>query len=478
VSRHWFDPADVADLGTTLDRLVADVSRLLDRLDRLEAAPVAPGSARVDPDATAVILPHRRVPGCSLVVQVAEWSASVGCWWSAATDPATAPAAQRLFAEFPLHPDGVDRAVAWLERELSRPVTGRVRGYGVARRQVWSVVLDDGRELAVRSRWLPGWTVPGSGPPDPAGADGGPAPGSGVPVAAGAGQGPAPGAGLLVAAVAAAAAGWALAAATPTLFWVSWAGGAVRVLGLAAFALLLAWFRVAGSGRPARVRVPMLAGLALATLGQAALLLAGATRAPSPDDPASQGFALVLRASLPSLLATAALACWLAAILGLPGRGRVPAWLPVAAGVGWTLDIVVGLGWLLAAARDHPGEALAWYDAPTVALREAALAVAVLLLAVIDRRPAAASAGLAGAVLLVAANSFAVQAGVSAVVGRAPQLLWFTVASTVTLAAWFGGAALLAVAAAHPTPQDPGRDPAGPRSSAADWSATGDVRAD
>jgi hypothetical protein len=456
VSRHWFgDPADAADLGTTLDRLVADVSRLLDRLDRLEAAPVAPGSARVDPDAAAVVLPHRRVPGCSLVVQVAEWSASVGCWWSAATAPAAAPAAQPLFTEFPLHPDGVDRAVAWLERELSRPVTERVRGYGVARRQVWSVVLDDGRELAVRSRWLPGWTVPGSGPPDPAGA------------------------GLLVAAVAAAAAGWALAAATPTLFWVSWAGGAVRVLGLGAFALLLAWFRVAGSGRPARVRVPMLAGLALATVGQAALLLAGATRAPSPDDPASQGFALVLRASSPSLLATAALACWLAAILGLPGRGRVPAWLPVAAGVGWTLDIVVGLGWLLAAARDHPDEALAWYDAPTVALRDAALAVAVLLLlAVIDRRPAAASAGLAGAVLLVAANSFAVPVGVSAVVGRAPQLLWFAVAGTVTLAAWFGGAALLAVATAHPTPQDPGRDPAGPRTSAADWSATGDVRAD
>ena len=459
MSRHWFgDPADAADLGTTLDRLVADVSRLLDRLDRLdrlEAAPVAPGSARVDPDAAAVVLPHRRVPGCSLVVQVAEWSASVGCWWSAATAPATAPAAQQLFAEFPLRPDGVDRAVAWLERELSRPVTERVRGYGVARRQVWSVVLDDGRELAVRSRWPPGWTVPGSAPPDPAGA------------------------GLLVAAVAAAAAGWALAAATPTLFWVSWAGGAVRVLGLGASALLLAWFRVAGSGRPARVRVPMLAGLALATVGQAALLLAGATRAPSPDDPASQGFALVLRASLPSLLATAALACWLAAILGLPGRGRVPAWLPVAAGAGWTLDIVVGLGWLLAAARDHPDEALAWYDAPTVALREAALAVAVLLLlAVIDRRPAAASAGLAGAVLLVAANSFAVQAGVSAVVGRAPQLLWFAVAGTVTLAAWFGGAALLAVTTAHPTPQDPGRDPAGPRTSAADWSATGDVGAD
>jgi hypothetical protein len=51
------------------------------------------------------------------------------------------------------------------------------------------------------------------------------------------------------------------------------------------------------------------------------------------------------------------------------------------------------------------------------------------------------------------------------------------VAGTVTLAAWFSGAALLAVAVAHPMPQDPGSDPAGPWTSAADWFATGDVRA-
>jgi hypothetical protein len=439
VSRRWFgDPADEAALGATLDRLVGDVSRLL---DRLEAAPVVPGSARADPEAAVVVLPHRRVPGCSLVVKVAEWSSSVGCWWSAADAPMTGPAAEELFAEFPLHPDGVDRAVAWLERELRRPVTEGEHRYGLARRQVWSVVLDDGRELAVRDRWRPGWTGPGAGSPGPAGV----------------GRVPTPEAGLLVAAVAAAAAGWTLAAATPTLFWATWAWGAVRVLDLAAFALLLAWFRVAGSGLPARVRVPMLAGLGLATLGQAVQLLVGAARAPSPDDPASQGFALVLRGSLPSLLATAALACWLGAILGLPGRGRVPAWLPVAAGAAWTLDIVVGVGWLLAAARDHPAEALAWYDAPTVALREAALAVAVLLLlAVIDRRPATASAGPAGAVLLVVTNSFAIQAGASTLVVVLPQLLGFAVAGTVTLAAWFGGAALLAVAAAHPTPQDQG----------------------
>jgi hypothetical protein len=94
---------------------------------------------------------------------------------------------------------------------------------------------------------------------------------------------------------------------------------------------------------------------------------------------------------------------------------------------------------------------LAWYGAPTLALREAALALAVLLLlAVIDRRPATARAGLAGAVLLVVANSFAVQGGVSTLVGLLPLLLGSALAGTMTLAAWFGGAALLAVATRQP----------------------------
>jgi hypothetical protein len=459
VSSRWFgDPVDEAALGGTLARLVGDVARLLDRLD-LEAAPVAPGAARVDPDAAAVVLPLRRVPGASLVIQVAEWSSSVGCWWSAAGDPMTVPAVAQLFAELPLRPDGPARALAWLERELRRPVTERERGYGLARRQVWSVVLDDGRELPVRSRWQAGWTAPGSERP----------------FALGVGGGPAPGPGVLLAAVAAAAASWALAVATPTLFWTTWAGGVVRVLDVAAFVLLLAWFRVAASGRPARVRVPMLAGLALAALGQTVPLLSGPTAAPSPDDPAGQAFALVLRESLPSLLATAALACWLAAILGLPGRGRVPAWLPVAAGVGWTLDVAIGLGWLLVVARDHAGETLAWSGAPTVALREAALALAVLLLlAVIDRRPATAGAALAGAVLLVVANSFAIQAGVSSLVVVLPQLLGFAIATTVALTAWFGGAALLAITVALPAPQDPGGEAASPSSAVA--GATGPRR--
>ena len=454
MSRRWFgDPVDEAALGGTLARLVGDVAGLLDRLDRLDPVPVAPGAARVDPEAAAVVLPLRRVPGASLVIQVAEWSSSVGCWWSAAGDPMTVPAVAELFAEFPLHPDGPARALVWLERELRRPVTERERGYGLARHQVWSVVLDDGGALAVRSRWLAGWTAPGSERP----------------VAAGVGGGPAPGSGVLLAAVAAAAASWALAVATPTLFWTTWAGGAFRVLDVAAFALLLAWFRVAASGRPARVRVPMLAGLALAALAQAVPLLTGPTAAPSPDDPAGQAFALVLRESLPGLLATIALACWLAAILALPGRGRVPAWLPVAVGVGWTLDVVIGLGWLLVVARDHAGETLVWSGAPSVALQEAALALAVLLLlAVIDRRPATAGVALAGAVLLVVASSFVIQAGVSSLVVVLPQLLGSAIATTVALTASFGGAALLAVTVvALPAPQDPGGEAASPSSAAA-----------
>ena len=126
MSRRWFgDPAETAALGATLAQLVEDVSRLL---DRLEAVPVTPGAARVDAEAAAVVLPLHQVPGASLVVQVAEWSSSVGCWWSAAADPMTGPAAQELFAEFALWPNGPDRAVVWLERELARPVTELLRG--------------------------------------------------------------------------------------------------------------------------------------------------------------------------------------------------------------------------------------------------------------------------------------------------------------------------------------------------------------
>ena len=431
---RWFgDLAGDRPLGGTLPRLVEAVSRMLDGM----ASPaVAPGSGLVDAAAAAVVLPSTRLPGYSLVVQVAEWSSSVGCWWTAGTDPRPGPAATGLFAEFPLRPDGVGQAVAWLERELRRPVTERDQRFGMLRRRRWSLVLDDGSELLLRSRWLPEWT--------PAGEDGG---------------GPLPGSRLLGAAAVAAAGSWALAAATPTLFWTSWAGGVIRVLNLAAFALLLAWFRLAGEDRPPRVRVPMLAGLALALVGQLVLLVGAPVRWPSPHAPAAEALGLLLRGSVPGLVGVAALACWLAAVLGLPGQGGLPAALPVAAGLAWGLDTLVGLWWLVAPPWPVQDD-LAWYGLPDTVLRSAAMALAILLLlAVTDRRPVmdrgAARAGLAGAILLVAVQSVAIQAAIGTLAaGPLPQVVTFALIGAGPMVAWFAGAALVAVAAGG-VPGDP-----------------------
>ena len=53
---RWFgDLADEPELGETLPRLAAAVSRLL---DGLASPPVVPGSGRVDVAASAVLLPH------------------------------------------------------------------------------------------------------------------------------------------------------------------------------------------------------------------------------------------------------------------------------------------------------------------------------------------------------------------------------------------------------------------------------------
>ncbi|HEV3505488.1 MAG TPA: hypothetical protein VG637_09445, partial [Actinomycetes bacterium] len=81
MGRRWFEElAEGERLGDQLLRLAGAVSRLL---DGLASPPVTPGSGRIDAAASAVLLPHRAVPGCCLVVQVAEWSSSVACWWSA-----------------------------------------------------------------------------------------------------------------------------------------------------------------------------------------------------------------------------------------------------------------------------------------------------------------------------------------------------------------------------------------------------------
>ena len=279
-----------------------------------------------------MLLPHPPVPGCRLVVQLAEWSSSVACWWSVGSDWQAQPGAPELFAEFPLRPDGIDRAVAWLERELRRPVTTRARSFGPVRARRWALATDGG-ELVVRQEWVPAWRD---------GDEGG---------AALAGALPGPGSWLLGVAVAAALARWLLAALTPELLGLPWLDRAAQVLDLAAFAALLAWFGVAAAGRPGRVRAPMRAGLLLATLGAALALLplpaVDGLAAPDGSGPATAG--LIPRLSLPSLLGAAAVACYLVAFLGLPapgGAAALAALLPVVAGLAWGADAAVGLWWL------------------------------------------------------------------------------------------------------------------------------------
>ena len=168
----------------------------------------------------------------------------------------------------------------------------------------------------------------------------------------------------------------------------------------------------------------------------------------------------------------AALACWLGAILGLPGQGGLPPALGVVAGVGWGLDTMVGLWWLVAPpwpAEDY----LAWYGLPDALLRAGALGLAiVLLLAVADRGPAmdrgAARAGLAGAAMLVVVQSVAVQAGVGALAALLPQVPAFAFVGASTMVAWFAGAALVAVAVATAAePQVPVSDEGSPSPSVA-----------
>jgi hypothetical protein len=436
---RWFaDPAEGERLDATLLRLVGAVSRML---DFLASPPVAPGSGRIDAAASAVVLPHAGVPGCSLVLQVAHWSSSVGCWWSVGTDPRTGPVSLELSAELPLEPDGPARAAAWLERELQRPVVARDRRYGVARRQEWAVVLDDGYELPVANRWLPGPGDPGQGGGAPAG------------------MLPGPRSWLLGLAAAAAVARWALVALSPETVFAPWTDPAARALDLAAWAALLAWFWGAGRRRPGQVRVPMLAGLLLAALAAGLILLLGPAGPASPVGSVGVALGLFLREEFPSLFGVAALACYLSAFRALPGRsGPRPPWpraLPVAAGLAWGLDLAVGLWWL-ARYVPAPGEtALAWYGVLVSVTRAAAIGLAIVLAFVVgDRRPGlsrpAARAGLAGALLLALAWSTAVAIGSSQLVPHLPQVLVPGLFALPTVVAGFAGTVLLAVAAADP----------------------------
>src|ERR671912_2129326 len=278
---RWFeDPAEGERLGDPLAQLAVAVSRMLDGLPPPASAP--PG--RVDAATSAVLLPHPLVPGCRLVIQLAEWSSSVACWWSVGSDWQAHPGTPELFAEFPLRPDGVDRAAAWLERELRRPVAARTRSYGPMRRRQWTLTIDGG-ELVVRQDWVPAWR-------DGDGDEGG---------AALAGTLAGPGSWLLGVAVVAALARWLLAALTPQLLSASWLHRAAQVLDTAAFAAVAGWFPVARAGRPARVRV--LAGLVLATLGAALALLPEPIWAPDGSAPLAPE---LLLPALPTLLGAAA----------------------------------------------------------------------------------------------------------------------------------------------------------------------------
>jgi hypothetical protein len=447
---RWFgDPPGEQALDGALVRLIGDVSWLL---DRLRPAAVAPGDGRVEAGAAAVVLPHRGVPGCALVIQVAEWSSSVGCWWSRGTDPGDGPLSLELSAEFPLHPDGIARAVAWLAAELRRPVLVQERSYGVARRRQWSLALDDGYELPVVRRWLPRWRSPE--------ADAGPAP------AGAAGPRPA-GAWLLGAALAAAAGHLAVAVLWPSLGWSTWYASLLQALDVAAFAALLAWFAVAGGGRPARVRRPMLAGLGLATLGQALELLPRPAGLPSPADPLVEAAGWFVADRRSSLFGVAALACYLAAFLAMPGGAARPAWtrvLPAAAGLVWGIELAIGLRWLARLELVEGAEpVLTWYGVLASVVGAVALGLAVvLLLVVLDRRAGMAGrparAGRAGAILLVLGSSVLAQSAVGFLAPLLPQALAFAVLDVAFVLAWFAGTALLTVAAAGPAARPPSTD--------------------
>jgi hypothetical protein len=204
----------------------------------------------------------------------------------------------------------------------------------------------------------------------------------------------------------------------------------------------------------------MLAGLLLATVGAGLALLPAPAEWAPPGDSAQRGLGLFLREEVPSLLGVAALACYLKAFLGLPGRTAPrPPWpraLPVAAGLAWGIDLAVGLGWL-ARFEPAPGEAaLTRYGALVVTMRATAVGLAlVLVFVLLDRRPGlprpAARAGLAGAALLALAWSLAVQVAPSWLVPHLPQGLVPGLSVAPVVLGGFAGTALLAVAAAEPT---------------------------
>jgi hypothetical protein len=469
----WFGELPADHMKGPLRLLVDGVAGVLDRLRPPE---VASRSGLVDAASSAVVVPHARLPGCCLVLQLSDWSSSVGCWWSARTDPGGGPPTTELFAEFPLGPDGITRAVAWFERELRRPLVERFRHYGVVCRRDWLVELDDGYQLVLGQEWLPPWRRPswvrGAGGERDAGWLVAPAPGEDGDRAAGdrvAGAAPAPAdRWLLVAAGVAAVAAWDLPLVSPYLNVPSWAAPTGRVLRVAAFALLFTWFGVAALDRLRRVRVPMLAGLALSMLPPALAVLAGSAPLPSETDSALRTLGLFLRGWWPRLLGMAALACFLVAFLGMRGGGalRRRRWVLPVAVLAWLADLAVGLRELAAFAPPAGQRSWTLLGGLEVTARSVATGLAIaLLLVVLDRAAGMAAvavgAGVAGAALLAAAWAVSVQVVLSRLVGPPlPPPLTFALLSTPPGLALFAGTALLASAAAAEPPAAPPRRPA------------------
>ena len=441
---------------------------------------LAAGSVFVVPDVPAVVVPHARIPGCSLVLQVSDWSSSVGCWWSEWTDPRQGPPTLELFAEFPLQPDGITRAVAWFAQELRRPLVEQVRRYGIVCRRDWLVVLDDDYQMSISREWLPWWQRPRwaqkAVEERPAGWLAAPARRRERDNAAAVEDTSLTGdRWLLGAAGTAAAAAWILAVSWPELAGATWVPLTVRVLRVAALAMLFTWFGVATLDHPPRLRVPMLAGLGLSMLRLGLGFLAGSAALPSGTESALRTLGMFLRGWWPDLLGVAALAFYLVAFLGMPRREPLRRWwprvLPVAV-LAFLADLAVGLRWLMPVVP-APGTrpALRLLEVLVVAGRAVAVGIAIAVqLVVLDRRAGMAArvvrAGVAGGALLAVAWGNMVETGLARLAGLLqPALLARAILSAPFGLALFAGTALVAFAAAQApaVPSQQGRNPSSVR---------------
>jgi hypothetical protein len=448
-------------------------------LDRLRPPAVAPGSVFVVPDLPAVVVPHARISGCSLVLQVSDWSSSVGCWWSERADPHQGPSTLELFAEFPLRPDGITRAVAWFAQELRRPLVEQVRRYGIVCQRDWLVVLDDDYQLSISREWLPWWQRPRwaqkaveeraagwlAAPPGHQKRED----------AAAVGDASLTGDNWLLGLTGTAAvAAWVLLVSWPEVAGATWVPLTVRVVRVAAIALLFTWFGVAALDQPLRVRAPMLAGLGLSMLRLGLGFLAESAALPSGTESALRTLGMFLQGWWPDLLGVGALACYLVAFVGMPRRELLrQGWLPVlpVAVLACLADLAVGLRWLapvVLASGTKP--TLTLLGLLEVAGRAVAVGIAIALsLVVLDRRAGMAAravrTGVAGGALLALAGGNMVVTGLAWLPGLPSLLLTRAILSAPLGLAFFAGTALVVFAAAQApvAPSQRGRNASGAR---------------